>query len=487
MSARWWKTIAVACAALVLSTCARPPSLLEEVRMLGELRVVTRYGPNTYFQSGNGPDGPEYDLIAGFAEALGVRLRLIVMDRPAEVLPALLHGEAHLAAAALTVSDENERLVDFGPVYQQVTEHLVYRDGRRRPKTLQQLQGRHVEVPSGTSYVKTLERMQALHPELVWRENPRVTQTELLQRVADGSLDFTVVNSNAFAIYRSFIPEIRVAFNLAEGGSIAWAFAKRHDNSLQAEVERYFSEIRGNGTLERILDRYYDHTLRDNYVGTRQFVRDVRSQLPSWRSQFQLAGERHDLDWRLLAAIGYQESKWDPEAVSTTGVRGLMMLTEQTARSLGIEDRNDPQQSIHGGARYVAGILERLPRTIEESDRMWFALAAYNIGIGHLHDARRLTQQRGGNPNRWSDVRPNVKLLSQPEFFEDTRHGFARGGETVAFVDNVRRYYNVLTWMMRDSGNVPGWMQQRGTPLTAQARIIDIPARSNPRTADQRS
>lgn len=487
MSVQRWRTIAIACAALLLTTCARPPSLLDEVRMLGELRVVTRHGPHTYFLSGDEPDGPEYDLIAGFAERLGVRLKLMVAERAADVLPTVIHGQAHLAAAALTVSEESRQLVDFGPAYQQVTKHLVYRDGRRPPRSLKQLQGRQLEVASGSGYARTLQRVQARYPDLVWRENPHVTQTELLQRVADGSLDFTVVNSNAYAIYRSFIPNIRIAFDLAEGDSVAWAFARRRDHSLREEAEKYFDEIRANGTLERILNSHYGHVSRDNYVGTRQFVRDVRSRLPAWRSQFQLAGMRHDLDWRLLAAMGYQESGWDPEAVSATGVRGLMMLTEETARSLGIEDRNDPHESIHGGARYMAWIRDQLPDTLEASDRVWFALAAYNIGIGHLLDARRLTRQHGGDPNHWVDVRPYVKRLSQPGFYEHTRYGFARGGETVAFVDNVRRYYNVLTWMTRDSGEeVPGWMQQRGDALTAQIQRTDPPARNGQLTVGQR-
>jgi membrane-bound lytic murein transglycosylase F len=464
-----WKVAMACCAASLLSTCASPPSLIEEIRALGELRVVTRQGPSTYFLSGSGPDGPEYELIAGFAEALGVRLRLMVMDRPADVLPTLLRGEAHIAAAALTVDPDTERMVDFGPVYQQVTEHLVYREGHRRPTSLQQLRNRRIEVASGTSHVETLTRAQAINPDMVWMENPHASQTELLQRVADGSLDLTVVKSNAFAVYRGFIPGIRVAFNLAEGDSLAWAFAKRHDASLGDEVDRYFAEIRNSGTLDQILDRHYGHMPRDNFVGTRQFVRDVRTRLPAWRGQFQAAGDFQDLDWRLLAAIGYQESKWDPDAVSATGVRGLMMLTEQTAQTLGIDDRTDPAQSIRGGARYMARLLKRLPKGIEQPDRLWFALAAYNIGIGHLLDARRLTVEKGGNPNRWADVRPNIRLLADPRYYVKTRHGPARGGETVAFVENVRRYYNVLTWMTRDSGDVPGWMQAPGAPLAARA------------------
>jgi membrane-bound lytic murein transglycosylase F len=443
---------------------------MDEIRAVGELRVVTRDGPSTYFTSGDGPAGPEYELLRGFADSLGVPLRLIVVRQAADVLPMVISGEAHLAAAGLTVNRENERLVDFGPVYQQVTEHLVYRNGRRRPRSLQQVEGKRIEVPSGTSYVNTLTRAQALHPDLVWTENPHANQTELLNRVAQGELDYTLVKSNAFAIYRSFIPDIRVAFNVAEGEPIAWAFAKRNDPSLRLEAERYFTKIRAEGRLDQILDFHYAHVPKVDYVGTRRFAQDVVARLPTYQGHFKAAAQRHELDWRLLAAIGYQESKWDPEAVSPTGVRGLMMLTEQTAQTFGIADRTDPQQSIKGGARYLAFLFRKLPNQIEQPDRTWFALAAYNIGYGHLLDARRLTQSRGGDPNRWQDVRPSIKLLALPEYYEQTRHGYARGGETVLFVDNVRNYYNVLTWLTKEAGDAPGWMQMAPAPQPIQAR-----------------
>ena len=395
-----------------------------------------------------GPAGPEYDLLRGFARFLKVRLRLIVVDRATDVLPAVIRGEAHLAAAGLTVNPETEQLVDFGPAYQQVTEHLVYRDGRRRPRDLRQLRGKRLEVASGTSQVKTLTLAQALHPDLIWTENPNADQQELLQRVVQGTLDYTVVRSNTFAIYSSYIPEIRVAFNLAEGESVAWAFPKRSDRSLRDAAKSYFAMIRATGQLDQIMDRYYSHMPRVDYVGTRQYMKDVRARLPTYRNLFKTAGgaARGGLapaggNWLSGIEVGSRRPFRQP------GVRGLMMLTEETALTFGIEDRTDPAQSITGGARYLAHIIEKLPKEIEDSDRISFALAVYNIGYGHLLDARRLTTKRKGDPNRWADVRPSIRLLSTPEFSAQTRHGFARGGETLYFVNNVRNYYNVLTFL----------------------------------------
>jgi membrane-bound lytic murein transglycosylase F len=471
------------CAAVVLGTCARPPSLLDEVKSSGELRVVTLNGPNTFYTGGEGPVGPEYELVRGFAAHLGVRLRLIVVDRPQDVLPRVADGEAHIAAASLAITPDNEHQFQYGPVYQQVTQHLVYRDGRRKPRDVRQLRGKRLEVPSGTSYVQTLALAQAREPGLVWTENPNVDQTELLNRIADGSLDYTVVKSNAFAIYKSYIPELRVAFNLSEGESIAWAFRRRADSSLLDEAARYFTAIRASGQLDRILDHYYGHMPRVDYVGTRQYTQDVRTRLPAWRTLFKTAADQHGLDWRLLAAIGYQESKWDPEAVSSTGVRGLMMLTEETAQTFGIEDRTDPAQSVRGGASFLAHIIAKLPPGIQEPDRTWFALAAYNVGYGHLLDARRITKSRGGDWNSWNDVRPSIRLLADPEYSEKTRHGFARGGETLYFVNNVRNYFNVLIWITRAEGGGDAiWTQQRSGPSPIQA---DVDADDGERIAAQ--
>jgi membrane-bound lytic murein transglycosylase F len=474
------------CVAAILATCTNPPSLLEEVRTLGELRAVTRNGPNTYYTDGDGPSGPEYDLLSGFAKFLGVRLRLVVLDRAADILPAVINGEAHIAAAALTVNRDTERLVDFGPAYQQVTEHLVYRDGHRRPRSLLDLRGKRLEVASGTSHVKTLIGAQALHPDLVWTENPTADQIDLLSRVAQGSLDYTLVKSNAFTVYSSYIPEIRVAFNVAEGESLAWAFPKRSDRSLREAAARYFEQIRATGDLARIMDRYYSHMPRVDYVGTHQYMQDVRARLPSYLHLFKAAGERHGVDWRLLAAIGYQESKWDPEAVSPTGVRGLMMLTEETALTFGIEDRTDVAQSIGGAARYLAHILRKLPVQIEEPDRTFFAIAAYNIGYGHLLDARRLTKAKGGDWNRWADLRPSIRLLSTPEYSAQTRHGFARGGETLYFVNSVRNYYNVLRFLNPGAGGDAGWMPQRPAPPAIQAETTRKKVAVRP-TSDRRT
>jgi membrane-bound lytic murein transglycosylase F len=181
--------------------------------------------------------------------------------------------------------------------------------------------------------------------------------------------------------------------------------------------------------------------------------------LPQWRTLFHDAQERSGVEWRLLAAVAYQESKWDPTAQSETGARGLMQLTEETARHLGIADRADPKTNVHGAARYLRDLKAKLPARIEEPDRTWLALAAFNIGMAHLEDARILAQKMRLNPDLWNDVRKALPLLAQPEYYADAKYGYARGGMPVAFVDRVRGYYDIL--LAREPSFVP---RLRATP-----------------------
>jgi len=154
----------------------------------------------------------------------------------------------------------------------------------------------------------------------------------------------------------------------------------------------------------------------------------------------------YQMDWHLLAAVAYQESYWNPLATSPTGVRGMMMLTLPTAREMGVDDRLDAAQSLRGGARYLKNIKRRLPGDIHEPDRTWLALAAYNIGMGHLEDARVITERQGGDPHLWRDVIKALPLLQKSKHFQNTRYGYARGLEAATYVQNIRHYYSILEW-----------------------------------------
>jgi membrane-bound lytic murein transglycosylase F len=255
---------------------------------------------------------------------------------------------------------------------------------------------------------------------------------------------YTVAKSNDLAIMRHYFPEIRVAFHIADPWPLAWAFKKSADTSLQQVIGLFFEDLEKQGVLSDLLEYFYGPAEHFDYVDSRTFVNRYTRLLPMYQPAFEQAAAEYNMDWRLLAAVSYQESHWNRKARSPTGVRGMMMLTLNTAKSMGVNNRLDPDESIMGGAGYLRSLMDILPDRITEPDRTWFALAAYNIGYGHLEDARVMTEKQGGDPDNWHNVKEILPLLSKKKWYKKTRHGYARGYEAKHFVRNIRRYYNTL-------------------------------------------
>lgn len=449
-----------------LNACTPQHSALEQVLDSGELRVYTRNSATTYYHGPHGPTGLEYQLAKEFAGHLGVRLKLIVEDNPENIYEGLRKGRADLAAAGLTVTDLRRQQVRFAPAYQSITQQLVYRDsGQAAPKDFATVSQGHLEVVANSSHAERLRQLHQTHPELEWYENQEAESTELLTLVAQNIIDYTIADSNEVAINRRYFPELKVAFDISNPQEVAWAMPRSEDTSLYAEVKRFFIDIRESGELAKLLKQNYEYVRNYDYAGTPFFMHHMRSRMPLYRQQFELAAEQTNLDWRLLAAVAYQESHWNPLAVSPTGVRGIMMLTNMTAEHLGVEDRTDPAESIQGGARYIRNLYEHFD-DIPEADRMWFTLAAYNVGIGHMRDVQWITKQRGGDPKKWTDVKANLPLLRQHKWYSKTRYGYARGNEPVTYVSNIRSYYDILRWHIRlkPPGPVPSSILAYSSP-----------------------
>jgi peptidoglycan lytic transglycosylase F len=457
----WVQRSSITVVCLLTATCSYPPILLDQVLELGYLSVATRNSPTTYYQAAYGAEGPEYELASLFAESLGVTVRMVVPPRFQDLVPAVAAGRVHLAAAGLSVTDDRWQQVRFGPSYQMVQPQVVYRVGERRPRAAADLLEREVTVISGSSHAERLLDLRRRHPGLQWNEESDVESEELLYRVSQRQLAYTVADSNEVALNRRFYPELRVGFEVGPPEAVAWAFSPTADDSLLDAATLFFEQIEADGRLDRIMRRYYGATDRFDYVGTRTFLRHIDSRLPQYRVMFLDAARESEMDWRLLAAVAYQESHWDEDAVSYTGVRGLMMLTRQTAQQVGIEDRTDAASSVRGGARYLAWMKTRIPERIPEPDRTWMALAAYNVGLGHLEDARILAESRGADPDHWPDVRDSLPLLSQRRWYQQTQFGYARGREPVRYVDNIRSYYDVLIWMTSDLNRSVGQSQRQ--------------------------
>ena len=451
----------------LLAACSKPTPLLELILEKGELVVLTRNSPTTYYEGPEGFAGLEYDLVQLFAKELGVKAHFEVPESFTEILPKISRKEAHLAAAGLTVTKLRETKVRFGPSYQEITQQLIYLGGTYRPREIADIIGSTLEIMAGSSHEEELLRLKEKYPDLEWEARDDVESEELLYLLREQIIDYTIADSNEVALNQRYYPRLKVAFELTAPQYLAWAFPHSWDSSLYDAALAFFEKIRKNGTLDQLLERYYGYVERLNFVDKRTFKRHAVSRLPSLTPFFKKAAQETSLDWKLLAAIGYQESHWNPKAKSPTGVRGIMMLTKATAKQLGVEDRMDPEQSILGGARYVQMMEEKIPDRIEEPDRLWLALAGYNIGFGHLEDARILAQRRGGDPDKWADVKQSLPLLSQKKHYKTLRHGYARGREPV-YVDGVRSYYDILVWLDSEQDKKPK-AEEPVPPKTAPA------------------
>ncbi len=432
----------------LLAGCERPPSMLETIRAEGKLVVVTRNAPTTYYQGREGPEGYEYSLVSALADSLDVEVEFKVLDSVEGVLAAIENGEAHLAAAGITRTERREGRFRFGPEYFPVQQEVVCRRGEELPESPADLTDKAMRVAAGTSYLERLSALKQQHPKLVWEASAGDGTEQLLYKVWKREIDCTVADSNIVAINRRYLPELLVAFPISEQQQLAWVLPE-HADGFADYLDEWFRKAEETGLMARLYERYYGYAEIFDYVDMRVFMRRIENRLPPYESLFKKAAERHDLPWTLLAAQAYQESHWNPRAKSPTGVRGIMMLTLTTAKEVGVASRLDPAQSIRGGAKYLARMMKRLPESVQGEDRLWFALAAYNVGFAHLRDARTLAGRLGRNPDRWVDLKEVLPLLAEKEHYRDLPYGYARGWEPVDYVQRIRDYRNVFERQLR--------------------------------------
>lgn len=408
--------------------------------------MLTRFSPTTYYFDADGaPTGFEHDLVRRFADTQGWTVRFELATSLEEMFSRLQRGEAHFAAAGLAATDKRLGRMRFGPAYADTREWVVCGPSVGARKRLADLVGLRIEVVAGSSHLDRLRDLRLEHPQLAWHEVELPGEEELLERVSAGLTDCTVADEMEFQIARNYLPGLQAVFDLGKQRRIAWAFPKRGENRLLEAVGGFFQEMTKSGELEILKERYFGHVSRLAEADVLGILEKRTTRLPALRRHFFEGQTLSGIDWRLLAAVAYQESHWDPKAVSPTGVRGIMMLTADTADRLGVKDRLDPRESILGGARYLRMLIDMIPDSVPEPDRTWMALAAYNIGPGHFSAALRLARRLERNPDAWVDVKDVLPKLSQARYAGMLRYGYARGGEAREFAENVRIYFDILS------------------------------------------
>ena len=433
------RLLAVIVGVVLLSACEQESQSDSE----NHLRVVTRNAPTTYYLNQDQQAiGPEHDLVMAFAKAQGRSVEFIVVETVAEVLDTLAEGKADLAAAGLSITDERKSRFLFSDHYRNIRQQVVCRRGEDKARDIASLAKVSLAVGSESAYEQTLLSLKKKFPALAWQSREADSE-HLLREVWQKNLDCTVADSNIVDVNRRYMPELLVMFDLRKDDPLVWAMPPEA-SGLKRAVDRFFASEAGAQALQLVEHRYYSYIDTFDYVDTRALVRRIKTRLPKYRPLFEEAAEKHQLSATLLMAQAYQESHWNPKATSPTGVKGMTMLTRSTAKSLGVKNRLNPKQAIPGGAKYLAKMRSRFRKDIPEPDRTYLALAAYNIGRAHMHDAQILARKLNKNPYRWADIETVLPLMSEKKYYKNLKYGYARGLEPVLYVQRIRNYQNII-------------------------------------------
>lgn len=437
----------VLAALLLIGGCQEEtrPAALDEILARGELRVVTINSPTSYYLGTHGTEGLEFNLARAFAQHLGVTLVIAPVPNVQALRDELAAKRADIAAAQITADPEWLRIGEAAEPYEQVEQLVVYRRGKDRPRGTLQIENAKLAVRAGSPQEHILQKMKdTVAPNLEWVVTAP-SSADPLEDVDSGQADYAIVDAREFSFSRHLYPNVSVGFSLPTQRPAQWV-VRKGAYKLLAEVNKFFASVKHDGRLQAFSSAASGDGRKFEYEESLRFQEHIAERLGAYRQWFEQAGAQTNIDWRLLAAIGYQESKWDPKAESGDGAQGVMMLTADTAEAMGCKDRTNPQQSILAGAKYFAEVREKIPARIPEPDRTWLAVASYNVGFGHLEDARVLTQTRGKDPDKWLDVRDNLPLLAQERWYMKAKRGYARGWEPVQFVDRVQRFLTLLEW-----------------------------------------
>lgn len=425
---------------------------LQQLHERGTLEVIALASPTNVVQQGDITTGLQFELTRLFAEDLGISVHITTVATPQEALKRLKRNEATLAITGLSTDDPRLKKLRVSPPYLSVPQLVIGRRNSTEPAdSLAALDNALVAVIGDSSEARLADQLNQVIPgmQLIKATGSRVE--DLLDLVDAGNVDYVIMNAAEFDSRRAMYPALDTAISLNKNSNLAWAFVRQGDDGVYRAAERFFARIQSDGTLDRLV-AFYSAGKTFDAIGARTFQKDIANRLPRYRPLFEKYAAQTGMDWRMLAAIAYQESKWEASAVSPTGVQGIMMLTAATAEHVGVDNRSSAPQSIRGGAEYFRMIRDSLPKNIADPDRTWMALAAYNMGPGHLHDARKLTSQLGEDPDKWLYVSKNIKLLAQPRWYKQTKHGHTTNtGQALLYVKSIRRYYEALLLATNDA------------------------------------
>lgn len=409
------------------------------------LTVLIPYDHSRFFIQNGEPKGFEYELVRAFERELNAKRKrgdpelqaIFVPTRLGDLVPRLAQGIGDIAAGGLTITPERAALVDFSrPYFEDVAELVVAHKGAPALERIEDLAGRRVVVLSGSSYVESLEALdrrfaaEGLAPVEIVEAAPELNTEDLIEMTHAGIIDYTIADQHIAELWQGVLDGIRVdpRIAVAGGGQIAWAIRKDAPESLKKAVDKFLATVRRGTLTGNILFR--------RYFEKRRFVENPLEKAPldelvRYRDLFEAEAGAHGFDWRLIAAVAFQESRLNPEAKSPRGAIGLMQVLPSTAASVGIDDPAPVDNNIAAGVRYLAYLRDDVftDPDLDAQAREQFMLAAYNAGPTRIRKLRAMTADEYGlDPNRWFF---NVERAAQAKI----------GNETVRYVTNVNKYW----------------------------------------------
>ena len=429
------------------TTIVKPLTILEKIKAKKQLNVIILNAPTVYYVGADNYQGFEYDLISAFAKSINVKLNLTVVHTIKEALELTRKNIADITVASLTATKEREKKFKFGPYYHSITEQLICHKSLFKqdhiPQSIDELVDLNITVAKDTNHEATLNKIKNKIEKFDFNTTIDFSTEELLYKIWKKEINCTVADSHAFMISQRYYPELIRVMNLSERKNLGWIIQKG-DNSLSDALFRWLNKFERSGKMAELNGFYFDFLNIFDYYDTKIFHKRLKSTLPKYEKYFKKAGKKYHIPWVILAAQSYQESHWNPNAKSFTGVRGMMMLTNNTAKLLEVKNRINPKESIFGGAKYFAMMRKIFPKEIEGKNLWAFTLAAYNVGLGHIYDAQKLAKKLNKNPYSWKDLKTVLPLLSQKKYYKNLKYGYARGTEPVRYVDAIQHYYDII-------------------------------------------
>ncbi len=424
----------------LLTSCARE-DLLDRIEKSGEITVLTQNNAHCSYTYREKPMGFEYDLAKAFSQHLGVKLKVLTpaWDR---LIQALNKGEGHFIAASMTIVPSRKKEIDFSNGYLRIQQKVIVHTNHPRIKELENLKGKTIHVRRGTSYAERLAELKADGLDINIKLYNDVPTEEFMRMVANREIEVTIGDSNIALLNRRYFPDVKISLAIEEPQLLGWA-VKKGEKRLLRKINEFFKKIKKDGTFAKIYEKYYANVEIFDYLDLKKYHKRLDTRLPKYEKIIKKAAKKYGFDWRIIAAVIYQESHLDPEARSFTGVEGIMQLTRDTAQEMGIEDRKDPEQSITGGVKYLSYLYGRYNEA-KDPDRLLIALASYNVGRGHVLDAQGIAKERNLNPNSWAALEEILPLLRYPKHYKKTKYGYCRGTEPVRYINRILTYYDIL-------------------------------------------